>query len=1156
MTHPMRSERQHPWLAALLADQRRRWHGGERVPVEAYLKQQPALQADSAGVLDLIYNEVVLRERQGETPLLQEYVQRFPHLAGPLRDQFELHGALEGGDLFATRSAESPLPGPDRSPTSHAEPPDIPGYEILGELGRGGMGIVYKARQVKLKRLVALKMIHTSGQSGSQELTRFRIEAEAIARLQHPHIVQIYEVGEFNGHPFLSLEFVDGGSLAQRLDGEPKDCRKAARLVQVLARAMHSAHERGIIHRDLKPANVLLTAQGDVKVTDFGLAKRLDARTVSPTGDGTVLGTPGYMAPEQADCRLEDIGPATDVYALGAMLYEMLTGRPPFRGENALATILQVRSGEPVAPSVLRPDVPRDLEAICLRCLAKAPRQRYPRADALAHDLARFLAGEPVQARPTPAWERCLKWTRRHPAFASLSALTVLITVLSLALIAWQWRRAESKARLAAEAHHQAQLLAANLAFDHGLAQCRQGDASRGILWLARCLEIAPADAAGLQQACRLNLAAWRPHVATLHACLEQGDSIGAVAWSPDRRTVVVGSDDGIVRFWDSTTGQPVGPPLAHGGPVKAVAFSPDGQLLLSGSADCKACLWDLTRVRASGTAEPRHTWNHPDEVLAVAFSPDGQTILTGCQDHRARLWRISGDWRRDRFPHPDAVVGVAFQPDGEQFVTVCANGTGRLWPTTGPVRSAASPVFHHRPILAVAFSPDGKKVLLGSRDRTTRVCEATSGKAVGEAITHPSPVHAVALSADGERILTGCGDGMARVWEASTGRPVGLPVAHPDAMRAVSFCPDGQRILTAGRDAKARVWEVATGLPAGPGAGTALTLPSNGLHAVFRPDGQHVVAGCAGGVAQLWDRVSGKSLVTVRHEARVAAVAFSPDGQTLLTGSLDKTARLWHAATGQAQGQPLYHPRGVDSAAFRPDGQAIATGCADNRAYLWNLTTRTAISLPHQGRVRSVAFNPDGQTVLTGSWDRTARLWHAGTGEPIGKPLAHPSGVWAVAFSLDGRTILTGSADRMARLWDAATGAPVGSPLEHQGTVCSVAFSPDGQMLLTGSTDHTARLWQTVTGKPVGPPLSHDEAVWSVAFSPDGRTVLTVAATRVQFASLPLAVEGSGERLARWAEVLTGMELDAQGSLRVLDAATWQQRQQRLAELGGAPVP
>ena len=305
------------------------------------------------------------------------------------------------------------------------EPPSIAGYEMLSELGRGGMGVVYHARQASLGREVALKIILAGAHAGRDERARFRVEAETAARLKHPHIVPIYEIGEQGGLPYLALEFVDGGSLAQAMAARPLAPIQAAGMVETLARAMHYVHERGVVHRDLKPANVLLTAEGIPKITDFGLAKWLDVPSGQQTQSGAVLGTPSYMAPEQAQGKSALVGPATDVYALGAILYEMVTGRPPFHAATSQETVQQLLTEEPLPPSRLQPRVPRDLETICLKCLQKDAARRYASADALADDLRRFLDQQPIRARPTPAWERALKWALRRPAVAVLAGVSV-----------------------------------------------------------------------------------------------------------------------------------------------------------------------------------------------------------------------------------------------------------------------------------------------------------------------------------------------------------------------------------------------------------------------------------------------------------------------------------------------------------------------------------------------------------------------------------------------------------------------------------------------------------------------------------------------------------------------------------------------------------
>jgi serine/threonine protein kinase len=425
-------------VAAVRREQRRRWLQGDRVPIETYLAEFPVLHEDRARVLALIDHEVALREEAGETPTLDEYLRRFPGDETALRRLFALHRAVSGGllrKLAAPRPppAEAatlpPAPAGSQPDTLPAEGHAVAGYEIVKELGRGGMGVVYQARQTALKRTVALKMVLAGAHAGEADLARFRTEAEAVARMQHPNIVQIHDVGERDGLPYFSLEYVDGGSLADQLDGTPWPARQAAELVETLARAMDYAHQRGIVHRDLKPANVLLTADGTPKITDFGLAKQLEEKK-GLTRTGAVMGTPSYMAPEQAEGKAKEIGPAADVWALGAILYQLLTGQPPFQAATALDTLLLVVSADPMPPRERNPGVPRDLETICLKCLQRETEKRYASAGDLADDLRCFLTGEPIKARPPSVGQRTVKAWKRGDRWARRTTGTQLTSVL------------------------------------------------------------------------------------------------------------------------------------------------------------------------------------------------------------------------------------------------------------------------------------------------------------------------------------------------------------------------------------------------------------------------------------------------------------------------------------------------------------------------------------------------------------------------------------------------------------------------------------------------------------------------------------------------------------------------------------------------------
>lgn len=435
---------------------------GQDVRVEDYSEKFPQLAEDETAILELIDAEYQLRQRFEPHVSTSEYESRFPHL----REKLSAHLATVIGDPQADR------------PTMPADVPSISGYRIEGVLGRGGMGVVYRARQIGLDRLVALKMLLVGQGDDPEALARFRAEAQSVAALQHPNIVQVYDVGEYDGRPYFSMEFVRGTSLADALARTPQSPQAAAAIVEVLARAMHVAHQRGIVHRDLKPANVLISdfglrteasnaqtehapqsqvvfqsairdPQSTIKIADFGLAKRLEGGSTD-THTGSILGTPSYMAPEQASGRVREIGPAVDVYALGAVLYECLTGRPPYKAATGWETIKLVLTAEPVPPARLQPTVPRDLETICLKCLEKETSRRYPSADDLANDLRRFQRHEPVVARPVGVLDRAWRWATRNPKVAALLCTLAAVLVVGLTAVTVLWRLADQR-RIAAE---------------------------------------------------------------------------------------------------------------------------------------------------------------------------------------------------------------------------------------------------------------------------------------------------------------------------------------------------------------------------------------------------------------------------------------------------------------------------------------------------------------------------------------------------------------------------------------------------------------------------------------------------------------------------------------------------------------------------------
>jgi WD40 repeat protein/serine/threonine protein kinase len=1243
------------------------WRAGEPPRIEDFLDN--ATEPERGRLLrELVLLDRYHRRRRGEQRLLQQYQEQFPRL--DLRGLDEEHEADSprnlddaNGCAFPEQAAES---------LAASGPRTFGNYELLAEIARGGMGIVYKARQRVPGRIVALKMILLGPRASAADRERFRVEAEAAAALDHPNIVPIYDVGEHDGQPYFSMKFIAGPSLARwiaarrpHLAETLPEQRALAHLLEQAAHAVHHAHQRGILHRDLKPANILLSTSETTlptielnppslsiqhsaltaakrkgsdplkrkktkgsdpfllaalstcipQITDFGLAKRVGTSSEESadgglTQSGMIVGTPSYMAPEQASGCNKRLTTAADIYSLGAILYELLTGQPPFKAGTPLDTLLQVLQREPAPPRRLRAGIARDLETICLKCLDKEPTKRYGSANELAEELRRFGAGEPLQARPIRLGERMWRWARRNPALASIAASTALALLGTLTLaIYFAFSQATTAERLKQRAEDLVQVnrnleetsgrlresvrVSVVMMLERAVNLTEQGEARIALLWLARALEVCRPEEAHLRAVLRANLAACAAQFHHLQSVVTRahGSSILAAAMSRDGSCVLTGSKNGTARLWPVGRDEPLGPPLQHQGPVTAVAISPDGATLLTASEDRTARLWDARTGRPLGPPLP-----HQAAVRVVAFSPDGQLILTAGDENVARLWDAKRRRPQAELVHRAAIRAVAFSPDSRLAATAGDDNTARLWATaTG--KPLGLPLAHGKPVYDLAFSPDGRTLITCGMDDCARLWSTRTQQAIGRKLAHEGGVVRGAFSPDATVVATGSLDHTARLWDARTAQPLGPPLAHKGTVYGLDFSPDGSRLLTGSHDQTARLWDVATSRPLG------APWPHAGLvgFVAFRPDGRSATTGTLDETGRVWDLVGSECHIgpALRLNWWARAIAFAPEGDRVLAASTDNSIRTWHARTGQVAGPALelpnepshfsfrkdaravltggnkvaqflaidggtplspllQHPDTVTAVALSPDSQRFLTGSEDRLARLWSAAGKLlGKPLSHPHPVQAVAFSPDGKTIATGCGTGAepageARLWNSATGEPLGLPLVHAGAVRAVAFSPDGRLLATGCLDHTIRFWDVRSGRLRGGPLRHGARVEALAFRPDGQVLLSGSEDRTVRLWDVATGLPLGPALPQPGGVHSVAFDPSGQCVAAGSWDLVQLVRLPAPLPDEPARITAWAEVASGLALDEPGSIQVLDARAWQQRRRRLQELGG----
>lgn len=1000
--------------------------------------------------------------------------------------------------------------------------PSFGDYEKIEIIARGGMGVVCRARQTSLNRPVALKMIR-AGEFATEAIRRFRSEAEAAARLDHPHIVPIYEIGEHGDFHYFCMKLVEGRDLARAVQSSPMaGQRRVAELMETIARAVHHAHQRGIIHRDLKPANILLDTDGQPHVTDFGIARVLEAEAGVLLASH-VVGTPEFMAPEQACGQAEQITVATDVYSLGAILFVLLTGRPPIvqaHGERAQDFLHRIGAEAIQNPCSLNPAADPDLAAICLKCLEKTPAARYVSARALCDDLQRWRQDEPIEARPANGAKRAWKWARRSPTLAALTFICVVLVALGFVGLVWHSYRTQ-------ELNNGLESALLRIELQHVEDNFSSDNSSRAFAELTRLARQHPLNTViahrlvsamahrrfarpefpALTNAASFTSAIFTPDGrwiitmsgesdaqvfdatnGVLHATYPgYGLYYDSLSISPDGNKVMTGLEDGTAIVWEPSTGKILARMVGHAGIVETTDFSADGRRAITGSRDGTARVWDTETGRPISP-----TLQHQRRIRHVRFSPEGRKVVTASDDETARTWDAqTGAAIGVPMRHGNRVDSAVFSPDGSRVLTASSDVKARIWDAnTG--RPMGSPMTHGGRIRMAEFSPDGKSVATASIDGTARLWNAFTGDPLTPPLRHRSQVRCLAFSPDGKQLLTGSYDTTSRLWDTRTGLPLGEPLPGSARLRSVAFDRTGQRLICATEDGRAQAWRITQTPP-------PVAIPHTQLvsHTRFSHDGTLLATASKAGEVRVWDTGLGNAEIgRFLHPAQIFSLQFDRNGTRVLTGSDDGNARLWEVKSGNLLSTFAHEKsKGVYSATFDAREKWVITCSDDKTARLWDLNRDGVLhqTLKHMAPVTDARFSPDATLVVTASDDGIARLWETQSGRLVSDALRHDSKLATAQFSSNGRWVLTASIDKTARIWDALH--PSGIPaavLQHNVGVRFAQFSPDDRMILTRCYDNIAYLWQQTPGGWAASPIYHDGEVLSCDFSRDGSNVVT----------------------------------------------------------------
>jgi len=911
-------------------------------------------------------------------------------------------------------------------------------YKLLGILGEGGYGIVYLAEQQEpIKRRVALKIIKP-GMDTKQVIARFEAERQALALFDHPNIAHVYEAGTTKtGLPYFVMENVKGIPVTEHCDLEKSSIEERLKLFLGICDAIQYAHQKGIIHRDIKPSNILVSidSKGTVpKVIDFGVAKAisrpLTERTLY-TEQGQFIGTPEYMSPEQAEMTTQDIDTRTDVYSLGVVLYELLTGVLPFDPETLRSAGIErlrriIREEEPKTPSTrlshigekavqiaakrrtaagtLANRLHKELEWIPMMAMRKERVRRYQSISELADDIQNYLDGNPLIAGPESAIYKARKFVKRHAGTVAAATSIVVLLIVGLIVSIALYVQAEQARKIASERAES--LRRSNYGNYIALAEAanRIGHKTRVDQLLALCPE---------------DLRSW------------EWDWLSYI------------SDEAETTFKPR--------PKAVPGNTSSICVSPDGRRVYAGGSG-RFIAWDMNDNSVM-------TFQYEDWISSVALDPEGKRIVMATTGGAIQLWDVT---------------------TGERLITL-SKGVGP-WPAFDD---------YSRSVYSAVFNPDGKRIVSGGTDSNVRIWDSTTGTAIMTLRGHKGPIREVAYSTDGSRILSASEDTTVKVWDAATGVELMTLRGHTDGIQSAAFSPDNTRIVTGSKDKTIRIWDSTTGDKLEILQGHADAV----LSVAFSPDGKIIASGSNDRTIKVWDAVRGIEIETlVGHKEGVTSVVFRPDGRRIISGSRDRSLKVWNPVVNREYTILYGHTGEITSVSFSPNGKRIVSGSKDGLIKTWDTASacETMTLSGHENSVYSVSFSPDGTRIVSASADHQVKLWDAITGSEVLTLLGHVGSVRGVAFSPDGKRVISGSEDESIKIWDAVTGALLMNLIGHSDGIHSVAFSPTGDRIVSGGLDGQAKIWDSVSGAELASIHACEARISSVVFVLDGQHIVT----------------------------------------------------------------